>query len=177
MEKAELLDLIAGCLKNKKEHHKKLYKAFYGFAYAIALRYAVNGEVASIIMNKGFYSAFSCLSDYEETTPFKEWLRHFMVLASIKHYFDKRQILALTDETNTDDINSHSHYLRKGFSHTNLIKMLHQLPDLYRIIFNLFVIEGYAHEKIAGLLNISVYSSEAVLTKARRRLSSLMPAE
>jgi RNA polymerase sigma-70 factor (ECF subfamily) len=55
--------------------------------------------------------------------------------------------------------------------------MLHQLPNLCRIVFNLFVIEGYEHEKIAGLLNISAYTSQAVLTSARNKLSSLMSVE
>jgi hypothetical protein len=53
--------------------------------------------------------------------------------------------------------------LEDGFSYSNGIKMLQQLPGLYRIIFNLFVIEGYAHEKIAGLLDISTCTSQAVL--------------
>ena len=62
MENAVLRALIRGCLRNEKKYQKKLYKAFYGFACNIALRYASNREEASIIMNKGFYSVFTCLS-------------------------------------------------------------------------------------------------------------------
>src|SRR5882757_6862791 len=106
MEKEVLRNLIKGCLRNEKKHQKKLYKAFYGFASGIALRYASDREEASIIMNKGFYSAFSCLSDYKEPTAFKEWLRHFIVQASIKHYLDQRQLPALVPESKTVDMDS-----------------------------------------------------------------------
>jgi RNA polymerase sigma factor (sigma-70 family) len=177
MEKSVLRDLIKGCLRNEKKHQKKLYKAFYGFACNITLRYASDREEASIIMNKGFYRAFTCLSDYKETTAFKEWLRYFMVQASIKHYLDQRQLPALVPESKTDDIDPSLYNLEVGFSCSNGIKMLHRLPNLSRVVFNLFVIEGYEHEKIAGLLNISAYTSQAVLTSARKKLSTLMSVE
>jgi RNA polymerase sigma factor (sigma-70 family) len=177
MENAVLRDLIKGCLRNEKKHQKKLYKAFYGFACSIALRYASNGEEASIIMNKGFYSAFTCLSDYKETTAFKEWLRYFMVQASIKHYLDQRQLPAFVPELKTDDMDSTPYNLGNGFSYSNGIKMLHQLPNLCRIVFNLFVIDGYQHEKIASFLDISAHTSQAVLTSARKKLNSLMSME
>jgi RNA polymerase sigma factor (sigma-70 family) len=176
MEKAVLQGLIKGCLRSEKKHQKKLYKAFYGFAYSIALRYAGDAEEASIIMNKGFYSAFTCLSDYKETVFFKEWLGDFMIQAAIKQYLDKRQPPAWEHES-TDDIHSNPYNLEDGFSYSNCIKMLHQLPNLCRIVFNLFVMEGYGHEKIAGLMSISAYTSQAVLTSARRKLSSLMSVE
>jgi RNA polymerase sigma factor (sigma-70 family) len=177
MKNEVLRDMIKGCLRNEKKHQKKLYKAFYGFACSIALRYASGREEASIIMNKGFYSAFTCLIDYEETMAFKDWLRYFMVQASIKHYLDHRQLPALVPELKTDDMDSNSYNLENGFSYSNGIKMLHQLPNLCRVVFNLFVIEGYEHEKIAGLLDISAYTSQAVLTSARKKLSTLMNAE
>ena len=177
MEKAVLKDLIKGCLRSEKKHQKKLYKAFYGFACSIALRYASDREEASIIMNKGFYSAFTCLSDYKETMVFKEWLRVLMVQASIKHYLDHRQLPALVPESKTVDMDSTPFNFEDGFSCSHGIKMLHQLPNLCRIVFNLFVMEGYEHEKIAGLLDITAYTSQAVLTSAREKLNNLMRVE
>ena len=177
MENAALQELIKGCLRNKKQHQKELYKAFYGFAHGIALRYASSREEASIIMNKGFYYAFVYLNEYKETMIFKEWLRYLIVQACIEHYFDKKQPPALVPQSETYDINSSPYNLENGFSYCSSIKMLHQLPDLCRVVFNLFAIEGYAHEKIASMLDISVYTSEAVLTIAREKLSSLMSVE
>jgi RNA polymerase sigma factor (sigma-70 family) len=177
MENAALRALIKGCLRSERKHQKKLYEAFYGFACSIALRYASDREEASIIMNKGFYSAFTCLSDYKESSAFEEWLRYFMVQASIKHYLDQRRLPALEPESKTIDKASAPLNLKDDFSYNNGIKMLHQLPDLCRIVFNLFVMEGYTHEKIAVLLDISAYTSQAALTSARKKLSSSMGTE
>src|SRR5882757_10768854 len=104
MQNAVLRDLIKGCLRNEKKHQKKLHEAFYSFACSIALRYASDREEASVIMNNGFYSAFTCLSDYKETTAFTEWLRYFMVQASVKHYLDQRQFPARVPELKTVDM-------------------------------------------------------------------------
>jgi len=71
-------------------------------------------------------------------------------------------------------MNCNPYNLRDDFSYSDRIKMLHRLPNLWRMVFNLFVIDGYEHEKIARLLDISVYTSEAVLTGARKKLSNLM---
>jgi RNA polymerase sigma-70 factor (ECF subfamily) len=177
MENAVLRNLIKGCLRNEKKHQKKLYEAFYSFACSIALRYASDREEASVIMNNGFYSAFTGLSDYKETTAFTEWLRYFMVQASVKHYLDKKPFPALVPGPKTDGMDSIPYNLEDGFSYNSGIKMLHQLPNLCRIVFNLFVIEGYGHEKIADLLDISTYTSQAVLTSAREKLNSLMSVE
>jgi len=174
MEKEELKDLIEGCLRNDRQLQKKLYKAFYGFVYGIALRYANDEEEASIIINKGFYCAFAHLSDYKETTDFKEWLRHLIVQASIKHYFDTKRFTATMPVSKIGLINYSPHNLGKAFSYSDNIRALHQLPGPWRMIFNLFAIEGYQHEKIASLLDISAYTSESLLVSARKKLSSLM---
>ena len=84
--------MIKRCLRNEKKHQKKLYKAFYGFACSIALRYASDREEASIIINKGFYLAFTCLSDYKETTTFKEWL---LVINDMKNEISPNEVVKI----------------------------------------------------------------------------------
>ena len=175
MEKTELQELIAGCLRNERRHQEKLYRMFYGFACSIAIRYACDRDEASIILNKSFYNAFVSLNHYKETITFKEWLRNCIIQASIKHYFDKLKLPALILESKTDNINFQSYGFEKDLPEDR-IKMLHQLPDLDRIIFNLFAIEGYSHEKIASLTDISASASVKILTNARRRLKCFMSA-
>jgi len=177
MENALLQDLLKGCLSNKREHQKKLYKAFYGFAYNITLRYADEREEASIIMNKGFYKVFTCLRDYKETTDFKAWLRNLMVRASVEHYINKKHPPILIPESKTENINSDGYNLDGGISFDTAVSMLYLLPYPCRIVFNLFVIEGYPHEKIEGLLGMPVYTSESLLKSARKELISLLCAQ
>lgn len=174
---ALLQDLIKGCLTGKKEHQKELYKALYSFVYGIALRYARNGEEASIILNKGFYSAFNHLRNYKETTRFKEWLRCLLATAAIEYYMDKTKPSAKRLGSKISDMNSRTYNLETGLSYMNCIKMLHQIPDSCRIVFNLFVIDGYEHQKIARLMNISIYDSESLLRRARKKLGNLISTD
>jgi RNA polymerase sigma factor (sigma-70 family) len=177
MENAVLQDLIKGCLSNKREHQKKLYKAFYGFAYNIVLRYADEREEASIIMNKGFYNVFTSLRDYKEITDFTAWLRNLMVRAGVEYYLNKRRPLVLIPESKTENINSDDFNLNGEVSFDNAVNILRQLPYSCRIVFNLFVIDGYSHEKIEGLLGMPVYTSESLLKSARKILKSLLSAQ
>lgn len=175
---AKVQPLIKGCLKNKKEHQKKLYLAFYGFAHSIALRYARRREDASLIVNKGCLYAFTRLREYKKTTGFNEWLRDLVVQAIIDHYHDIAPYSAALSEPAIDeDLYTESRNLERTLSYDNYIQMLYQLPDACRIAFNLFAIDGYGHERIANLLNISVHTSEALLASARRDLRRLMNAE
>jgi RNA polymerase sigma factor (sigma-70 family) len=173
MEKAELLIAIKECLRNNKIHQKKLYVAYYGFAYGIALRYASSREEASIIMNIGFYNAFVGLSDYDKTIEFKEWLKCLILQAAIEYLFGIKQLPAMLQEPKICDHNPSHNNLETGFSYDDYIKMLHQLPCRSRAVFNLFAIEGYEHEKIATMLNISTNSSKQLLIQARENLSCL----
>jgi len=103
MEKAALRDLIKGCLINEKKHQKELYKAFYGFACSIALRYAGGRQEASVIMNNGFSAAFTCLRDYKELRLLKNgcailWCRRpsniFWIKSSfMRWYLDQKQTI------------------------------------------------------------------------------------
>ncbi|HMG10238.1 MAG TPA: sigma-70 family RNA polymerase sigma factor [Mucilaginibacter sp.] len=167
MEKAELFNAIKECLKNNKIHQKKLYVAYYGFAYGIALRYAGSREEASIIVNKGFYNAFVGLSGYDKTIEFKEWLKFLILHAAFEYLFRGKEHPAMLRESEISDHNPCQNNLETGLSYDDLIKMLHQLPSRNRAVFNLFAIEGYEHEKIAGMLNIPISSSKLLLTQAR----------
>jgi RNA polymerase sigma factor (sigma-70 family) len=174
MEKAELRIVIKECLRNNRVHQKKLYLAFYDFAYGIALRYAGSKEEASIIMNNGFYNVFVGLSEYDETFEFKEWLKYLILLAAIEYLFNIKHHSAILREPKINDINTIPDSFGAALSCDDGIKMLHQLPHRCQAVFNLFAIEGYDHEKIATILNISVKASKLLLTQARENLNRLM---
>ncbi len=173
MEKVELHIVIKECLRNNKIYQKKLYMAFYGFAYGIALRYAGSREEASLLMNKGFYNVFAGLSDYDKTVEFKEWLKYNVLLAVTEYLFGIKQHPSTLYESKISDINPESNSER-WIAYDDGIKMLHQLPNCCRAVFNLFAIEGYKHDKIASMLNISIDVSKQLLTQARERLNYLI---
>jgi RNA polymerase sigma factor (sigma-70 family) len=173
MGEEELHQLVRDCLKDDRLSQKLLYKAFYGFAMGICLRYAVNRYEASEIMNQGFFKVFKNLTKYDQTKPFKAWLGRIMVNTSIDYYRSNLKIAHTEELEKADHIND-TELADKNLNYNELLDMISQLPRAYRTIFNLYAIEGYSHEEIGKLLNISIGTSKSNLHKAREKLKIMI---
>lgn len=173
MGEEELHQLVKGCLKDDRLSQKLLYKAFYGFAIGICLRYANNRYEASEIMNQGFFKVFKNLSKYDLSKPFKAWLGRIMVNTSIDYYRSNLKV-AYTEELDKAGHINDTGYADQNLNYNELLDMISQLPRAYRTIFNLFAIEGYTHEEIGEMLNISTGTSKSNLHKAREKLKVMI---
>ena len=169
MGEKDLHQLLTGCLKSDRISQKLLYKAFYGYAMGICLRYANNRYEAAEILNQGFLKVFTNLIKYDETKPFKAWLARIMINTSIDHY---RSNLRMANSEDVDNIHHLSDNITadRNLSYNELIALVQQLSPAYRAVFNLYAIEGYTHEEIGELLHISVGTSKSNLHKAREKL-------
>jgi len=172
MSELEIEQLIKECLEQNRAAQKAFYQLFYSFAMGICLRYSNNSNEAVVVMNKGFAKVFTGLSSYNRDYPFKAWLGQIMVNTSIDYYCNDLKI-ALSEDLDVDYMVNELSGASK-LSHDNLLAIIHQLSPCYRIIFNLFVIEGYSHEQIAKLLNINPGVCESALYKARIQLKEIM---
>jgi RNA polymerase sigma factor (sigma-70 family) len=173
MGEEKLHQLIKGCIKQDRRCHKKLYKAFYGFSMGICLRYTGNRDEAAEVMNQGFFKVFTNIESYDMRLPFKGWLGKIMRNVSIDFYRAKLKI-AYTEDLEKADYVSDGESVDKNLHYNDLLAMVQQLPNAYRIAFNLFAIEGYSHDEIASLLNISPGTSKSNLHKARQRLKQMI---
>ena len=169
MGEAELLQLINGCLQHNRADQKMLYKALYGFAMGICLRYAKNRYEASEIMNQGFLKVFTHLNKYDSNRPFKAWVGRIMMNTSIDYYRSNLKVAFMDDIDSAVNI-GHDDLPDRKLNYNDLLAMIQQLPNAYRTVFNLFAIEGYSHEEIAEKLNISTGTSKSNLFKAREKL-------
>jgi RNA polymerase sigma factor (sigma-70 family) len=176
MGEAELRDLISGCLLQNRKQQKKLYKAFYGFAMGICLRYAGNRYDAAEIMNHGFLNAFTHLEKFDQTKPFQAWLGRIMINASVDFY---RSNLKWANTEDLDNVVDMGHYELpdRRLHYDDLLVIIQQLPNAYRTVFNLFAVEGFTHEEIAEQLGISPGTSKSNLFKAREKLKALIVAQ
>ncbi|TSD63441.1 sigma-70 family RNA polymerase sigma factor [Inquilinus sp. KBS0705] len=173
MGEEEVHQLVARCLKDDRISQKLLYKAFYGFAMSICLRYAGNRYEASEIMNQGFYKVFKNLAKYDTVKPFKPWLGRIMVNTSIDYYRSNLKIAHTEELDNAMHVND-TELADKNLNYNELLDMIRALPRSYRTIFNLYAIEGYSHEEIGGMLNISIGTSKSNLHKAREKLKVMI---
>ncbi|HEY0897131.1 MAG TPA: sigma-70 family RNA polymerase sigma factor [Sphingobacteriaceae bacterium] len=165
--------LIDGCLKNRLEDQQKLYKHFYSYTMSICLRYAGNKFEAADILNDGFMKAFTHLSKFDGRKPFHLWLRRIMMNTAIDYYRSNlkyRKTYDLEEANNVGEDDT----VQSKLNYEDLLRLVQELPPSYRTVFNLFAIDGYSHEEIATMLNISVGASKSNLFKARQKLQQAL---
>jgi len=172
----DLYKLLDSCGKGNRTSQDRLYKEFYAYAMGVCLRYSRTREEAIEIVNDGFIKIFTNLHRYSRGLSFKGWLRKIMVNSAID-YFRKNE-----KHYNSLDI-SRGQYEITGASvldqlaEEDIIAAIQRLPPSYRMVFNLYVIEGYKHEEIANQLNISEGTSKSNLAIARSKLQKILITE
>lgn len=168
--------LIRKCKNGELKYQEILYKYFYSYAMGIGLRYAGNRDDAMEVVNDAFIKLFKSLADYNEDRPLKPWLRRIIINAAIdKRRKEYNHIQALDLEEATH-VNLQAGVIEK-LGADDLLRMIAALPELHRLIFNLYEIDGYRHEEIALMLNIPASSSRVHLSRAKLQLRNSVTTE
>ncbi len=163
--------VIEGCRQGNAQSQRKLYEYFYGYGMSICLRYAKNERQAEEILQDGFLNAFRNLDRYDPDYPFKYWLRRILINAAIDYFRKYRRYhqLFVSAAIDEQEVNDHTEF--PGFENDErALPILQKLPPAYRMVFNLYVMEGYKHHEIAEALGISVGTSKSNLARAKAKL-------
>lgn len=169
----ELHQLINGCIGNDRKSQELLYNKLYAFAMKICLRYADNRTSAAEIINDGFFKAFTNIVKYDQSKPFLAWLSKIMYNAAIDYYRSNLKWAQFTDLEKSEQKANESTIEHK-LDYEDLLAMIQQLPPAYRIVFNLYAVDGFSHEEIANMTGISVSTSRSNLYKARQKLQHML---
>lgn len=154
-------------LRNNSKSQDLLYKYFAPKMYGICLRFAGNQMEADDIMQEGFIKVFTQLKNFRNEGSFEGWIRRTFINTAINYY---RKNLRSSKFQNVDEIEvalTNEENVYDALSKEELIKLIQELPNGYRTVFNLNVIEGYTHKEIGAMLNISDNTSKSQLTRAR----------
>ena len=169
----ESSELLQAAMTGDLRARRTLYGQYYGYAMGVCLRYAKHRHEAEEIVNDGFLKVFDHLERCKNPAAFKGWLRRIMVNAAIDYYRRYKKFRQEVSETDTPDLPS-SEEVMAQLSAEDLLRLVQALPDAYRLVFNLYAIEGYSHEEIAAQTGIAASTSRANLTKARARLRQML---
>ena len=169
----QLKSLIRGCRKGKRDSQKQLYAQFYNYAMSVCLRYSRNREEAQEIVNDGFMKVFTRLDKYNDSLSFQGWLRRIMVNSSIDFYRRNEKHYNHLDIVHASDVSSDADSISQ-LSEQEIMAAVQLLPPAYRMVFNLYAIEGYKHDEIAHKLGISSGTSKSNLAKARMKLKKAL---
>lgn len=143
---------------------------------ALCMRYARNEEEAQDILQEGFIRVFRKIHLYEGKGSLEGWVRKVFSNIAIRHYQKNSRIHVVSGlEDHEYELGSVS--MDHEFNTQDLMEMVQSLPDGYRMVFNLFAIEGFSHEEIAAQLGITVGTSKSQLARARKALRQMIEAE
>lgn len=159
-------DLIEGCLLGNPFMQKKLYDKYAPKMYGICLRYATNSEDAKDILQDGFVKVFTNLSKFKAAGSFEGWMRRIFVNTAIEHYRKKNQLYAIS-EHQEEQIPDQVFSALDELAADDIIRLISELPNGYRTVFNLFAVEGYSHKEIATMMNISEGTSKSQYARAK----------
>lgn len=161
-------ELIKGCIKQDATCQRLLFEQMSGKMLSVCLRYANDAMEAEDMLQDGFIRVFNNIHQFKFEGSFEGWVRRVIVNCALKQLQKKRiHFLEVTDNSQHLKIES---YAFSNLNEDELMKLISQLPDGYRIVFNLNIIEGYSHEEIAKMLNIQASTSRSQLVKARKML-------
>ncbi len=165
--------IIKACKEDNRAAQKRLYRLFFSYGMSISLRYSNSKVEAEEILNDAFFKAFSKIDQFDEDYDFKKWFRTIIINTSID-YFRKHKKLKLqfSDEIISDE--TADNFGWDKLLYEDILKKIQLLPPSYRVVFNLFVIEGYKHHEIAEQLNISVGTSKSNLARAKQKMQALL---
>lgn len=161
-------------MAGKREFQKKLYETYAGKMLFVCYRYTRNREEAEDVLQDAFIKVFRNINSFKFMGSFEGWVRRIMVHTAIEHIRRKKQTTVFDDIENVVHHPESETDASGKLSEKELVKMLHLLPDGYRTVFNLYVVEGYSHKEIAGMLGINEGTSKSQLSKAKNHLKTLL---
>ena len=173
----QLTKLIKGCFNRDESQQRLLYNQHKGFACKVVFRYIYRYEKALDVVTDGFIKVFNHFEKFKCTDPENQekqlmgWIRKIMINCAIDELRKTDMIIEIGQiHEEVWNIDSRSDDADQQLLYKDLVKEIKELPTQYRVIFGLYVLDGYTHTEIADLMKISVSTSRSTLTRARAML-------
>lgn len=166
-------ELIKGCLRRDSSAQKILYDTYSSKMYGLCYRYVKDSMEAEDILVTSFMKVFDKIHQFKSEGSFEGWIRRIIVNEALTFLRRNRSMYLETELEQADrepDYNALSDHLEAE----DLLNMIQELPTGYRIVFNLYAIDGYSHKEIAEQLGISENTSKSQLSRARTYLQKVL---
>jgi RNA polymerase sigma factor (sigma-70 family) len=170
-------ELLRMSMRGDRKSQEKLYRQFYGFAMGVCMRYTKSKDEAVEIVNDGFMKVFTKGDQFDSKYPFKAWFRRIIVNTALDFYRSQQKHYFHENIEEAYDVSSQDSSPLSQLNHEELLGLIEKLPSGYKMVFNLFVIDGFSHEEIGNQLGISVGTSKSSLSRAREMLRKMIIKE
>lgn len=158
-----------GCLQNDRKQQEALYRALAPKMLAVCMRYANDRDEAQDILQEGFIKMFNNVHKYRGDGNLEGWIRRIMVHTAISRYRKLKPMVLVEDMAEEGAISIASQNAN-NLEVNDLMKLVQQLPQAYRSVFNMYAVEGYSHQEIGNKLGITELLSRTTLYRARNIL-------
>ncbi len=164
--KATIDDLLEGCRRGERRAQEMLYRSLSSKMFAVCLRYAGSDAEAEDMLQNGFIKVFGSVASFRGDGSFEGWIRRVIVNTAIEMYRKNARTLKTVDISEVYNAEQETFSMDR-LEQRDLLKIIQLLPDGYRVVFNMYAIEGYSHKEIAEKLQISEGASKSQLSRAR----------
>lgn len=177
MNQATEQEIIRGCIENDARSQKELYQRFCGAMMGICVRYAPTVHEAEDLLQEGFIKVFRKIHTFEGKGYLAGWIKRVMVNTCLTYYRDTKN-LRMYAELDEEVLKEEADFdVLAQLSADDLVRKIQKLPDGFRVVFNMYAIEGFSHQEIADKLEISVGTSKSQLSRARAYLKKIIKEE
>ena len=169
-ENEHINEIIAGCKRNDRRDQERLYRSFYESMMNLCIRYTKDADDAKLVLNTGFLKVFKNIEKYDpQKAVLYTWIRTIVINSCLDHIKSKQSAI-MSSELQEEDIAYVEAEVNTKIDATEILHLIRKLPVSTQAVFNLYIIEGYSHKEIAGLLKISEGTSKWHLSEARKNL-------
>lgn len=171
------VDIIEQCKQNNRKAQLQLYNQYCDGMYVVAKRFLKDAHDAEDVVQEAFIKAFTKLHQYKAEVTFGAWLKRIVVNKSIDFLKSKKQRLVDLEEVHLKviDTNDDDKWLvDDAITIDDVKKAIEKLPDKYQYVLMLYLIEGYDHQEISEILNISEIASRTQLSRGKVKLQELL---
>lgn len=159
--------LIEECKKGNNQALKELYETYAPRMLGVCYRYAGNRELAEDMLHDGFMTVFAKIGSFRSEGSFDGWIRRVFVNTSLEHIRKNKKMREHQEITDRTVILEDSPSALEDMSAESIMSVVERLPDGFRVIFNMYAIDGYSHAEIAKELNINESTSRSQYSRAR----------
>ena len=167
--------LIKKCKLQDRKAQEELYRSYSGKLFLLCLKYSGDRQQAQDTLQDGFVKIFENLDQYSGKGSFEGWMTRIIINTAMKKYRNRTVFLSI-EEDHIKDPEDDFQVEEEQVELSELIQFIQELPERYRHVFNLYVMDGFSHQEISEMLKISIGTSKSNLARARLKLQENVEA-
>ncbi|MFM1930870.1 MAG: hypothetical protein RL226_173 [Bacteroidota bacterium] len=166
----DLRELIEGCKRQNAKHQYEMYQMFSRSLFAVSIRYTNCRQDAEDVLQEAFVKIFQNIHTYSQDRSFEGWIRRIVINTAITHYRKNLKHAYQDDVDSMWSLKNDDEPFSTDFTSEELMNAIGTLPAGYKMVFNMYVVEGYKHQEIAEILGIDINTSKSQLSRAKKFL-------